>query len=211
MNRGRADQGPLVPGKLVPPFAPFLHSLPLIASDLASSNPSLPMCADKAGHPGPGRGCRGGAESFRRSLTPLPSNAAYLIEGPRLFRSSGVLTKLDIMDRGTDAREVLDNRALRLRHGWVGIVNRGQKDIHDNLSMEVRAAALPSGIHGFGNAQGFACMCAPAGGLAQYASAVSTEAPALRLHRRFRSCLLPAALCQLYHGSRQHRSPVSAV
>ena len=51
----------------------------------------------------------------------------------------GVLTKLDIMDRGTDAREVLEGRSVRLRHGWTAVVNRGQKDINDNLSMEVGA------------------------------------------------------------------------
>jgi Dynamin central region len=49
-----------------------------------------------------------------------------------------VLTKLDIMDKGTDARAVLDGQSVRLKHGWVAVVNRGQKDINDNLSMEVR-------------------------------------------------------------------------
>jgi Dynamin central region len=48
-----------------------------------------------------------------------------------------VLTKLDIMDKGTDARAVLDGQSVRLKHGWVAVVNRGQKDINDNLSMEV--------------------------------------------------------------------------
>ena len=38
----------------------------------------------------------------------------------------GVLTKLDIMDKGTDARDVLDGKAVRLKHGWVAVVNRGQ-------------------------------------------------------------------------------------
>lgn len=48
-----------------------------------------------------------------------------------------MLTKLDIMDKGTDARAVLDGQSVRLKHGWVAVVNRGQKDINDNLSMEV--------------------------------------------------------------------------
>ena len=39
---------------------------------------------------------------------------------------TGVLTKLDIMDKGTDARDVLDGKAVRLKHGWVAVVNRGQ-------------------------------------------------------------------------------------
>ena len=42
---------------------------------------------------------------------------------------AGVLTKLDIMDPGTDARDVLQGQAVRLKNGWIGIVNRGQADI----------------------------------------------------------------------------------
>ncbi|PAV72789.1 hypothetical protein WR25_15296 isoform B [Diploscapter pachys] len=33
------------------------------------------------------------------------------------------------MDDGTDAREILENRLFPLRRGYVGVVNRGQKDI----------------------------------------------------------------------------------
>ena len=44
----------------------------------------------------------------------------------RRFVDAGVLTKLDIMDKGTDARDVLDGKAVRLKHGWVAVVNRGQ-------------------------------------------------------------------------------------
>ena len=40
-------------------------------------------------------------------------------------RTIGVLTKLDIMDPGTNARDVLLGSAVRLKHGWIGIVNRG--------------------------------------------------------------------------------------
>ena len=49
--------------------------------------------------------------------------------------SAGVLTKLDIMDPGTDAREILDGSAVRLKHGWIGVVNRGQKDIIQAVSI----------------------------------------------------------------------------
>ena len=45
-----------------------------------------------------------------------------------------MLTKLDIMDPGTDAREILDGSAVRLKHGWIGVVNRGQKDILQAVS-----------------------------------------------------------------------------
>ena len=55
-------------------------------------------------------------------------------------RTIGVLTKIDIMDKGTDCRDVLCGRSLRLRHGWVGVVNRGQADINKRTSMaEARA------------------------------------------------------------------------
>lgn len=50
-------------------------------------------------------------------------------------RTIGVLTKVDIMDRGTDCRDILQGRALRLRHGWVAVVNRGQADINKRVGM----------------------------------------------------------------------------
>lgn len=49
---------------------------------------------------------------------------------PQGLRTIGVLTKLDLMDEGTDAREILENRLLPLRRGYIGVVNRGQKDIN---------------------------------------------------------------------------------
>ena len=49
---------------------------------------------------------------------------------------TGVLTKLDIMDPGTNARDVLDGQSVRLKHGWIGIVNRGQADIMSKVSFE---------------------------------------------------------------------------
>ncbi|KAJ0065282.1 hypothetical protein NL108_006999, partial [Boleophthalmus pectinirostris] len=48
---------------------------------------------------------------------------------PQGQRTIGVITKLDLMDKGTDAREILENRLLPLRRGYVGVVNRSQKDI----------------------------------------------------------------------------------
>ncbi|KAJ9563370.1 hypothetical protein OSB04_008530 [Centaurea solstitialis] len=50
-------------------------------------------------------------------------------------RTFGVLTKLDLMDKGTDALDVLEGRAYRLQHPWVGIVNRSQADINNNTDM----------------------------------------------------------------------------
>merc|ERR1711936_285170 len=48
---------------------------------------------------------------------------------PEGMRTIGVLTKLDLMDEGTDAKDILENKFLPLRRGYVGIVNRSQKDI----------------------------------------------------------------------------------
>jgi len=54
---------------------------------------------------------------------------------PSLDRTIGVLTKLDLMDKGTDARETLEGRALTLEHGWCAVVNRSQSDINTNVDM----------------------------------------------------------------------------
>lgn len=54
---------------------------------------------------------------------------------PNLERTIGVLTKLDLMDRGTDARDVLEGRALCLEHGWCAVVNRSQFDIDSQTDM----------------------------------------------------------------------------
>ncbi|XP_031637639.1 dynamin-2-like, partial [Contarinia nasturtii] len=50
---------------------------------------------------------------------------------PEGVRTIGVITKLDLMDEGTDARDVLENKLLPLRRGYIGIVNRSQKSIED--------------------------------------------------------------------------------
>ncbi|GMQ04509.1 hypothetical protein CsSME_00049902 [Camellia sinensis var. sinensis] len=54
---------------------------------------------------------------------------------PNGERTFGVLTKLDLMDRGTNALDVLEGRSYRLQHPWVGIVNRSQADINRNVDM----------------------------------------------------------------------------
>lgn len=57
------------------------------------------------------------------------------------FRTIGVITKLDLMDEGTDAREVLENRLLPLRRGYIGVVNRSQKDIDGQKDIKVAIEA----------------------------------------------------------------------
>lgn len=37
------------------------------------------------------------------------------------------------MDRGTDCRDVLQGKTLKLKHGWVAVVNRGQADINNRV------------------------------------------------------------------------------
>ncbi|KAL3767340.1 hypothetical protein ACHAWO_007283 [Cyclotella atomus] len=54
---------------------------------------------------------------------------------PRGERTIGVLTKLDLMDPGTDAAEILGNKVIPLRRGYVAVVNRGQRDIDADLSI----------------------------------------------------------------------------
>lgn len=52
---------------------------------------------------------------------------------PTGLRTIGVLTKLDLMDAGTHAADILMNRAsFRLKLGFVGVVNRSQHDINVN-------------------------------------------------------------------------------
>lgn len=60
---------------------------------------------------------------------------------PQGQRTIGVITKLDLMDQGTDAREILENRLLPLRRGYIGVVNRSQKDVDGKKDIK---AALES-------------------------------------------------------------------
>lgn len=50
-------------------------------------------------------------------------------------RTVGVLTKVDIMDHGTDCSEILSNRVIPLRRGYIAVVNRSQKDIQDEIQI----------------------------------------------------------------------------
>uniref|UniRef100_A0A8D1A599 dynamin GTPase n=1 Tax=Sus scrofa TaxID=9823 RepID=A0A8D1A599_PIG len=59
---------------------------------------------------------------------------------PQGLRTIGVITKLDLMDEGTDARDVLENKLLPLRRGYIGVVNRSQKDIDGKK--DIKAAML---------------------------------------------------------------------
>ena len=46
-------------------------------------------------------------------------------------RTLAVVTKLDLMDAGTDAMDVLCGRVIPVKLGIIGVVNRSQADIQD--------------------------------------------------------------------------------
>ena len=48
---------------------------------------------------------------------------------PNGDRTVGVITKLDLMDKGTDAMDVLQGKVIPLKLGYIGVVNRSQRDI----------------------------------------------------------------------------------
>jgi dynamin, putative len=56
---------------------------------------------------------------------------------PEGLRTIGVITKLDLMDEGTDAKDILENKLLPLRRGYIGVVNRSQRDIEGKKDIRV--------------------------------------------------------------------------
>lgn len=58
-------------------------------------------------------------------------------------RTIGILTKLDLMDHGTNALDILSGRVYPLKLGFIGVVNRSQQDIQSDkpLSDALRAEA----------------------------------------------------------------------
>uniref|UniRef100_A0A7N6A7G4 Dynamin-2 n=1 Tax=Anabas testudineus TaxID=64144 RepID=A0A7N6A7G4_ANATE len=60
---------------------------------------------------------------------------------PQGLRTIGVITKLDLMDEGTDAQDILENKLLPLRRGYIGVVNRSQKDIEGKKDIRAALAA----------------------------------------------------------------------
>lgn len=49
---------------------------------------------------------------------------------PHGKRTIGVLSKLDLMDHGTNALDILSGHVYPLKLGFIGVVNRSQQDIH---------------------------------------------------------------------------------
>ncbi|KAI4311438.1 hypothetical protein MLD38_036336 [Melastoma candidum] len=54
---------------------------------------------------------------------------------PKGERTFGVLTKIDLMDKGTDAVDILEGKSYRLQYPWIGVVNRSQADINKSVDM----------------------------------------------------------------------------
>jgi len=54
---------------------------------------------------------------------------------PQGRRTIGVLTKLDLMDAGTNALDILTGRVYPLKLGFIGVVNRSQQDINLDKAM----------------------------------------------------------------------------
>ncbi|KAI5899264.1 uncharacterized protein SCHCODRAFT_02523523 [Schizophyllum commune H4-8] len=55
---------------------------------------------------------------------------------PEGLRTIGVLTKIDLMDKGTDVRDILAGRIIPLRLGYIPVVNRGQRDIETGKAIQ---------------------------------------------------------------------------
>ncbi|SBT35865.1 dynamin-like protein, putative [Plasmodium ovale wallikeri] len=54
---------------------------------------------------------------------------------PKGLRTIGVITKIDLMDRGVDASKMLMNDEINLRLGYTGVVNRSTADIKKGKSI----------------------------------------------------------------------------
>ena len=50
-------------------------------------------------------------------------------------RTLGVITKIDIMDKGVDAKKMLQNEEVPLTLGYVGIKGRSQLDINNKMGV----------------------------------------------------------------------------
>lgn len=80
------------------------------------------------------------------------------------IRTIGVVTKIDIMDRGTNAKRMIEGKDVGLRLGFIGIKNRSQQDIIDRQPVAVAIekeqlyfsthpvySSMPQGLLGIGN------------------------------------------------------------
>lgn len=78
---------------------------------------------------------------------------------PEGRRTIGVLTKLDLMDSGTDAVDVLSGRVYPLKQGHVGVVCRSQKDVQADRTIRDALAQEEAFFRGHPAYRGFAHRC----------------------------------------------------
>ncbi len=93
-----------------------------------------------------------------------------------------MLTKLDIMDRGTDASAILRNEVVPLRLGYIGMVNRSQADINTRRSIRDAIAAETAFFEQHPSYQEVRSLCICEG--------ITSDAPAKQT-----GCCFPAAGC----------------
>ena len=55
---------------------------------------------------------------------------------PDRDRTFGVMTKIDIMDKGTDACDFLSGKLYKLKHGYIGVKCRSQADNNNGMSIQ---------------------------------------------------------------------------
>lgn len=54
---------------------------------------------------------------------------------PQGLRTLGLLTKIDIVNRGENVLDILQNKVLPLKMGYIGVVNRNQEDINNKKNI----------------------------------------------------------------------------
>jgi dynamin 1-like protein len=108
-------------------------------------------------------------------------------------RTIGVLTKVDLMDQGTDVVDILAGRVIPLRLGYVPVVNRGQRDIDQSKSI---ASALENERKFFENHPSYASKAQYCGTpwLARKLNIVSARIAWAELNGRF-SCTTSETPC----------------
>jgi len=69
---------------------------------------------------------------------PATSESLHIAKSvdPNGDRTIAVVTKIDIMDAGTDATELLSGEVIPVKLGIFGVINRSQKDINDQKTIE---------------------------------------------------------------------------
>ncbi|XP_060874746.1 dynamin-1-like protein [Metopolophium dirhodum] len=69
---------------------------------------------------------------------PATSESLHIAKSvdPSGDRTIAVVTKIDIMDAGTDATELLSGEVIPVKLGIIGVINRSQKDINDQKTIE---------------------------------------------------------------------------